>query len=345
MFTLNANEPEDLSILACGLQHFASFSEQKPSSIGFECNYNLQSFFSVILERCKKQQLPLQHSMLPSSKQLEYVIHKAILECLPTKNCNLTVQGEITICIDSAVPVAVKLGTATIGTTDTNNPPSTSKRKSYQPMRIRPTSVTSPTSHSPDSGALDLSRAASIVSAESAPPTPFKGEAAVTRDYYEGNKEPGKTSALRRLSAGGRRIFSCNQCSVMEFRSLQHLEVHTLEVHGGYRCHVCHAKFTQRSNLQRHALKHVGFKPFQCRLCGHGYYRKDHLMRHMEVLHPNFSARENIDVYLTSSQSLDYLNNTHMCEKSPRPMQEQQHTGERGIEVARDPGEMDSPLQ
>ncbi|EUB64833.1 hypothetical protein EGR_00102 [Echinococcus granulosus] len=92
MFTLNANEPEDLSILACGLQHFASFSEQKPSSIGFECNYNLQSFFSVILERCKKQQLPLQHSMLPSSKQLEYVIHKAILECLPTKNCNLTVQ-------------------------------------------------------------------------------------------------------------------------------------------------------------------------------------------------------------------------------------------------------------
>lgn len=345
MFTLNVNEPEDLSISTCGLQNFASFPGQQPPSIGLEGNVELQSFFIALLERCKQQQPPRQHSILPSRSQLEHVIHKAILECLPTKSCNLAVHGEITICIDSTVPMSLKLGTATIGTINTNNPPSTSKRKSYQPMRIRPTSVTSLASQSPDSGALDLSRATSIVSAESAPPTPLKGEAVVIGDYYESHKAPEKASTPRRRFVGGRRIFSCNQCNEMEFRSLQHLELHTLEVHGGYRCHVCHAKFTQRSNLQRHALKHVGFKPFQCRLCGHGYYRKDHLMRHMEVLHPNFPARENIDVYLTSSQSLDYLNNIHICEKSSPSVQEQQHVEERGIEVVSDSGEMDSPLQ
>ncbi|KAL5113122.1 hypothetical protein TcWFU_010505 [Taenia crassiceps] len=345
MFALNINEPEDLSISTCRSQNFSSIREQQLTSIGLEGNLKLQSFFVALLDRCNQQQPPQEHNMIPSSSQLEHVIHKAILECLPTKNCNLTVHGDITICIDSAVPMSLKLGTAAVGTISTSNPPSTSKRKSYQPMRIRPTSVTSLVPRSPDSGALDLSRGTSIVSAESAPPTPFKGEAVAIGDYYEGHKAPEKTSTPRRRFVGGRRVFLCNQCSKIEFRSLQHLELHTLEVHGGYRCHVCHAKFTQRSNLQRHALKHVGFKPFQCRLCGHGYYRKDHLMRHMEVLHPNFPARENIDVYLTSSQSLDYLNNTHICEKYSPSMQEQQHLEERGCEVVSDSGEMDSPLQ
>ncbi len=80
-----------------------------------------------------------------------------------------------------------------------------------------------------------------------------------------------------------------------------------MATHGSYRCHVCQAKFTQRSNLQRHALKHVGFKPFECRVCGKAYFRKDHLMRHMEVGHPGYAPRENINVYLTSSESLDFL--------------------------------------
>ncbi|THD25922.1 Zinc finger protein [Fasciola hepatica] len=120
------------------------------------------------------------------------------------------------------------------------------------------------------------------------------------------------TSSAHRLSNSVRRPssnrrFPCNQCRE-EFPSLHTLEEHTMCQHGTYRCHICKAQFTQRSNLQRHALKHVGFKPFECRVCSKAYYRKDHLMRHMEMGHPGYTPRENITVHLTSSESLDYLN-------------------------------------
>ncbi|KAL3310055.1 hypothetical protein Ciccas_011386 [Cichlidogyrus casuarinus] len=113
-------------------------------------------------------------------------------------------------------------------------------------------------------------------------------------------------SSLRR-SNGFARKFPCNQCNE-EFPSLHTLENHTMSVHKGYRCHICQAQFTQRSNLQRHALKHVGFKPFECRVCKKAYYRKDHLIRHMEMGHPGCNPRDNITVHLTSSESLDFLN-------------------------------------
>ncbi|CAL8080574.1 unnamed protein product [Calicophoron daubneyi] len=116
-----------------------------------------------------------------------------------------------------------------------------------------------------------------------------------------------KLSGVRRPNSNRR--FPCNQCRE-EFPSLHTLEEHTMFRHGTYRCHICKAQFTQRSNLQRHALKHVGFKPFECRVCSKAYYRKDHLMRHMEMGHPGFIPRENITVHLTSSESLDFLNRT-----------------------------------
>ncbi|VDP91984.1 unnamed protein product [Echinostoma caproni] len=115
-------------------------------------------------------------------------------------------------------------------------------------------------------------------------------------------------SVARRPSSNRR--FPCNQCRE-EFPSLHTLEEHTMCQHGTYRCHICKAQFTQRSNLQRHALKHVGFKPFECRVCSKAYYRKDHLMRHMEMGHPGYTPRENITVHLTSSESLDYLNRSN----------------------------------
>ncbi|OON19472.1 zinc finger, C2H2 type, partial [Opisthorchis viverrini] len=65
---------------------------------------------------------------------------------------------------------------------------------------------------------------------------------------------------------------------------------------------------TTPNGMQRHALKHVGFKPFECRVCSKAYYRKDHLMRHMEMGHPGYTPRDNITVHLTSSESLDFLN-------------------------------------
>ncbi|TNN20240.1 Zinc finger protein [Schistosoma japonicum] len=132
-----------------------------------------------------------------------------------------------------------------------------------------------------------------------------------------GNGLTGRFTTIRRPSTNRR--FPCNQCKE-EFPSLHTLEQHTLSQHGTYRCHICQAQFTQRSNLQRHALKHVGFKPFECRVCSKAYYRKDHLMRHMEMGHPGFTPRDNITVHLTSSESLDFLtrsnglNETHSIE-------------------------------
>ncbi|KAM3181451.1 hypothetical protein ACTXT7_014361 [Hymenolepis weldensis] len=105
---------------------------------------------------------------------------------------------------------------------------------------------------------------------------------------------------------GEARQFRCNQCDDM-FYSLRDLENHTQETHGGYKCHLCKMAFTQRSNLQRHALKHVDFRPFECNLCGRAYYRKDHLMRHMQRTHPLHPVEKNIQVKLRSSESLDYL--------------------------------------
>ncbi|VDL48662.1 unnamed protein product [Hymenolepis diminuta] len=105
------------------------------------------------------------------------------------------------------------------------------------------------------------------------------------------------------------RQFRCNQCDDI-FNSLRNLESHTQETHGGYKCHLCKMPFTQRSNLQRHALKHVDFKPFECNLCEKAYYRKDHLMRHMQKAHPFQPVEENIRVKLRTSESLDYLRQT-----------------------------------
>ncbi|CAH8549568.1 unnamed protein product [Dicrocoelium dendriticum] len=143
----------------------------------------------------------------------------------------------------------------------------------------------------------------SICGPLSAPSSPAKVQC---RDRGPGRPEHcGRACTLRRPNSNRR--FPCNQCRE-EFPSLHTLEEHTMFRHGAYRCHICRAKFTQRSNLQRHALKHVGFKPFECRVCCKAYYRKDHLMRHMEMSHPGHAPRENITVHLTSSESLEFLN-------------------------------------
>lgn len=114
------------------------------------------------------------------------------------------------------------------------------------------------------------------------------------------------------------RKFVCNQCRVM-FASLAELNKHTLEAHNSFKCTICSAHFTQRSNLQRHSLKHVGFKPFTCNVCGKEYYRKDHLVRHIEVTHPNCDPKMNITVHLTSSECLDYLDRVNMGKQTPSP--------------------------
>ncbi|CAH8487414.1 unnamed protein product [Schistosoma turkestanicum] len=111
------------------------------------------------------------------------------------------------------------------------------------------------------------------------------------------------SSVLNRRYA---KSFICNQCR-KPFPSLSLLCEHTFAVHKAFRCTICGAQFTQRSNLQRHSLRHVGFKPFVCKICDKSYYRKDHLVRHIELTHPGCDPRTNLTVKLSSAECLDYL--------------------------------------
>ncbi|KAM3175429.1 hypothetical protein ACTXT7_008537 [Hymenolepis weldensis] len=87
------------------------------------------------------------------------------------------------------------------------------------------------------------------------------------------------------------------------------MKKHTMQVRGGFR-HFCGRAFTERSYLEHYSLAHVGFRPYQCRVCLQGYYRQNHIMEHIGVYHPTVNPCENIQVLLTASQSLDYLNST-----------------------------------
>ncbi|VDK34930.1 unnamed protein product [Taenia asiatica] len=123
------------------------------------------------------------------------------------------------------------------------------------------------------------------------------------------SNEPVDSSEADDILASTRRYgksFVCNQCK-LAFLSLNSLCEHTYSQHKAFRCNFCGAQFTQRSNLQRHSLRHVGFKPFVCGVCQKEYYRKDHLVRHIEVTHPGTDSKKNIIVKLTSAECLDYL--------------------------------------
>ncbi|KAM3175431.1 hypothetical protein ACTXT7_008539 [Hymenolepis weldensis] len=118
-----------------------------------------------------------------------------------------------------------------------------------------------------------------------------------------GNRE----SAGARSHCRGRRSFSCNQCDETNFHTVTQLDKHTIEVHGSYRCHICpNRTYTLRSNYRRHSLKHVDLEPFQCLVCKKGYYRSDHLMKHMAGCHPTVNARENIAIHRDGFQGLDH---------------------------------------
>ncbi|KAH8850609.1 Zinc finger protein 39 [Schistosoma japonicum] len=138
------------------------------------------------------------------------------------------------------------------------------------------------------------------------------------------NQQSNSTTATNSNFLFGRRLvlsrrFICNQCR-RNFSSLAELNRHTIETHNSFRCTICSAHFTQRSNLQRHSLKHVGFKPFTCNLCKKEYYRKDHLVRHIEVTHPTHDPKMNITVHLTSSECLDYLDRLQAGKQSQSPL-------------------------
>lgn len=144
------------------------------------------------------------------------------------------------------------------------------------------------------------------------------------------------TSTIAELT---NKSFTCNQCK-LPFTSLNALCEHTYSQHKAFRCNFCGAQFTQRSNLQRHSLRHIGFKPFVCGVCQKEYYRKDHLVRHIEVTHPGTDTKKNIITKLTSAECLDYLD-------AITQQHNQQNTNQKQSEVCKvkpEPQTQISPL-
>ena len=105
--------------------------------------------------------------------------------------------------------------------------------------------------------------------------------------------------------------FHCNQCNIHcdeRFENLSQLKQHTITNHGCFRCHICKEKFTRRSNLLRHCIKHIGFDPYVCKVCSATFKRKEILTRHIMKHHSSFTnANELVIQKISFSSSLDYL--------------------------------------
>lgn len=71
----------------------------------------------------------------------------------------------------------------------------------------------------------------------------------------------------------------CRQCG-FTFDNFEVLSEHNEAVHSVFTCQHCHKTFTSRSNLERHARLHTGFKPYVCAICQKAFSRKDHLSNH-----------------------------------------------------------------
>ena len=51
--------------------------------------------------------------------------------------------------------------------------------------------------------------------------------------------------------------------------------------------------FNNNEDLYRHHCQHLNYKPIQCDKCGEGFYRRDHLNRHMQNQH-NFNVKKRV---------------------------------------------------
>lgn len=100
-----------------------------------------------------------------------------------------------------------------------------------------------------------------------------------------GDIAPGNTSLTY---SGKRKNHICHICfkEYVDLKSIRRhlLRIHNIEPPEGtvlYECPECFQKFSDKSHLDRHMLKHTGVKSHVCPKCNKGFGRKEHLTRHL----------------------------------------------------------------
>lgn len=134
----------------------------------------------------------------------------------------------------------------------------------------------------------------------------FKSESRPSTEEQIPNPTARQQSERTRRKRGRRPSqYVCNLCN-KTFRKVCELNLHTKDTHDCYRCHICNAKFTQRSNLQRHEPIHSGERPYKCLRCPKDYLRADHLKRHMNRDHPGYNPDCYALVLSSASESIEF---------------------------------------
>jgi len=89
------------------------------------------------------------------------------------------------------------------------------------------------------------------------------------------------------------RSFSCTQCKFTTAREQnlrEHMKNHNRE---GFTCPICQEKFSQKKNLTRHLVRHSTKLPkLSCNECNFTTLRKDKLIAHMRMKHPNMKEED-----------------------------------------------------
>ena len=73
--------------------------------------------------------------------------------------------------------------------------------------------------------------------------------------------------------------FGCGNCSEV-FAQFEAYQRHCYLLHSRFACSYCTTSFANRRNLQRHARKHTGERPYECSECSLRFYRDDNLRKH-----------------------------------------------------------------
>lgn len=109
-----------------------------------------------------------------------------------------------------------------------------------------------------------------------------------TAEEIKAMNEFGTSNGTSYTYTGKRKGHTCEIC-FKEYVDLKSIRRHMLRIHNiappfglaVYECVECFEKFSDKSHLDRHTLKHTGIKPHVCLKCNKAFSRKEHLTRHL----------------------------------------------------------------